>query len=114
MIQCTRKGCLAAATHQPKICIPAKDRSRNQPLGIILGLYLCEMHCKRFDVQGFLADPSADGKKTNKDLFQMLTKGAPERDYSRGYVIAVKTKLPELAAHLAQAKNADQPVSPPG
>lgn len=87
-MKCDWQGCDAEATHNPKIMVPATGHAidTHQPLSAMFTLKCCLEHCKQFDVQGFLNQPSPKGHHTNKIIFEMLARGRTAPDFERAFV----------------------------
>lgn len=97
MTKCAREGCERAATHIPRVNVPATGHAldTHQPIGLCLNLKLCKDHALDFSAAGQFG-PGAPGDL--RKIIEIMCAGRARPDFDRAFTTALRLDHPEALA----------------
>lgn len=98
-INCDQVGCKQEAKYAPKICVPAMGWSiaMHQPLAAIMGLKLCEKHCRKFPAKDqFYNEETRETWRTIFEIMARATGSSIPPDFERAFVTVVRLDSEEF------------------
>lgn len=119
-MKCQRLNCEDKGEYHVLLCCPAlPDEGKKIPEAVIfIGLRLCKLHAKRFEVQAFLDTPTPAGNGTNKVLFEMaLAPYDGKPDFERAHAEPIRVgsdRAKKFTAARDVANGANKSIPPQG
>lgn len=98
-MKCSETGCSHAATHVPKLCVPAMGwpQDETRALSLMLGAPMCRRHCEAFTPDNLLDVPNEKGATVRNDLIPAMARLTGSRippDCDRAWVVPVRMDSP--------------------
>lgn len=113
-LNCHHQGCTNAATHIPKLCVPALHWAihNHRPLSVLFDMPLCDEHVNDIRMPEIL-DPVVNAKL--RHLFEIMCRGKQPPDFTRAFVLRARLDSDEVKKfrELQTAKSDETTPSPP-